>query len=144
MAAPAIILAAGGGVTSKSHTNSLQSTTGRLGLRAGELVEVLSEQEILKTLDEQGRLGALPFMPEMLQYCSRRFRVFKRADKTCVRVEMSGNRWMRDAVHLEGVRCNGRSHGGFEAACLIFWNEAWLRRVDSAGPGARQRRGAPN
>jgi len=31
-------------------------------------------------------------------------------------------------VHLDGIRCDGRSHGGCEAGCLIFWKEAWLRR----------------
>ena len=54
-----------------------------LGLRAGDWVEVRSAAEILATLDERGRLDALPFMPEMLQYCGRRFRVFKSAHKTC-------------------------------------------------------------
>ena len=49
-----------------------------LGLRAGELVEVLGEDEILATLDERGELDGLPFMPEMLQFCGRRFRVASR------------------------------------------------------------------
>ena len=50
---------------------------------AGELVEVRSREEILGTLDADGRLENLPFMPEMLPYCGRQFRVFKRAHKTC-------------------------------------------------------------
>jgi hypothetical protein len=33
---------------------------------------------------------------------------------------------------LTGVRCDGQAHGGCDAGCLIFWNEAWLRRVDAA------------
>ncbi len=44
-------------------------------LRAGDWVEVKSADEILATLDAQGCYEALPFMPEMLQYCGRRFRV---------------------------------------------------------------------
>ena len=35
-------------------------------LRAGDVVEVRSLDEILATLDEQGELDALPFMPEMV------------------------------------------------------------------------------
>jgi hypothetical protein len=35
------------------------------------------------------------------------------------------------AVHLD-LRCNGQAYGGCQAACLIFWKEAWLRRVDGA------------
>ena len=34
-----------------------------LNLRAGDLVEVRSEREILATLDDTGALDALPFMP---------------------------------------------------------------------------------
>lgn len=108
-----------------------------LGLRVGELVEVRSEQEILATLDDQGRLDGLPFMPEMLPFCGRRFRVSKRADKTCdaVTTTRGGHiRRMHDTVHLEGLRCDGAAHDGCQAQCLIYWKEAWLRRAD--GPAA--------
>lgn len=54
-----------------------------LDLRVGEVVEVRSEEEILATLDERGELDGLPFMPEMLQFCGRRFGVDKRAMKLC-------------------------------------------------------------
>lgn len=56
---------------------------GVLNLRVGERVRVKSRQDILATLDQEGMLDRLPFMPEMLQYCGREFTVFKRADKTC-------------------------------------------------------------
>jgi hypothetical protein len=36
---------------------------------------------------------------------------------------------MKDAYHLEGVRCDGQAHGGCEAACLVFWKAAWLKPV---------------
>jgi len=52
-------------------------------LSAGELVEVRSKDEILATLDKNSCLDGLPFMPEMFQYCGMRFRVYKRAHKTC-------------------------------------------------------------
>jgi hypothetical protein len=53
-----------------------------LGLRVGELVEVRSAREIRARLDASGTLDALPCMTEMLAFCGRRFRVYKRADKT--------------------------------------------------------------
>ncbi|OFV93292.1 MAG: hypothetical protein A3G76_12105 [Acidobacteria bacterium RIFCSPLOWO2_12_FULL_65_11] len=99
-----------------------------LNLRRGELVEVRSLDEILATLDDRARFEALPFMPEMLPFIGRRFRVAGRADSTCDRVERKGLRTMTDAVHLEDVRCDGASHDGCEAACLIYWKEAWLKR----------------
>jgi hypothetical protein len=100
-----------------------------LNLKAGEWVEVRSREEILATLDQNGRLENLQFMPEMLQYCGQRLRVFKRADKTCDYIREWSIRRMKDAVHLEGVRCDGSGHDGCQAACLIFWKEAWLKRA---------------
>ena len=47
------------------------STQAQLDLRPGEWVEVRSAPEILATLDEQGALDGLVFMPEMLKYCGR-------------------------------------------------------------------------
>jgi len=102
-----------------------------LHLRAGEIVDVRSKEEILATLDADGTLDALPFMPEMLKYCGRRFKVFKRADKTCDTIDACVSRRMKDAVHLDGLRCNGEAHGGCEAACQLFWKEAWLTRIDT-------------
>jgi hypothetical protein len=118
-----------------------------LGLRVGETVEVRSAEEILATLDENGCLGSLPFMPEMLQFCNRQFTVYKRADKTCDTIDKTGGRRLFDTVHLsgaqqpEGTRCDGSAHGRCEASCLLFWNEAWLRRVDPK-PGRERNRDA--
>jgi hypothetical protein len=110
-----------------------------LGLRTGEWVEVRSKEAILATLDANGRLDGLPFMPEMLACCGKRFRVWKRAHKTCDTVNKTGGRRMTAAVHLEEVRCNGAAHGGCQAECLIFWKEAWLERVDGPEQSARSR-----
>jgi hypothetical protein len=107
------------------------SKSDRLNLKAGDWTEVRSRKEILATLDQNGRLENLPFMPEMLQYCGQKFRVFKRADKTCDYIQRWSIRRMKDAVHLEGVRCDGTGHDGCQAGCLIFWKEAWLRRPGS-------------
>jgi hypothetical protein len=109
------------------------AVAGRLDLRVGELVEVRSAEEILATLDERGELDSLPFMPEMLQFCGQRFTVYKVAHKLCDTMTKSGMRRMRDAVHLAGARCDGQAHGGCQTACLVYWKDAWLRRV---GPTA--------
>jgi len=101
-----------------------------LDLRAGELIEVRSAAEILATLDEKGELDALPFMPEMLQFCGQRFRVSQRADKTCDTIAHYKGRRMHRTVHLEQLRCDGCGHGDCQAGCLLFWKEAWLKRTD--------------
>lgn len=104
----------------------------RLNLRVGEIVEIRSKEEILATLDSGGRLDSLPFMPEMLQYAGQKVRVAARADKTCDTVNWTGLRRVHDAVHLEGLRCDGGGHGGCQAACFLYWKEAWLKRADAA------------
>ena len=110
---------------------------GVLGLRVGELVEVRSEAEILATLDENGELDSLPFMPEMLPYCGQQFTVYKVAHKLCDTITKTGMRRMHNAVHLSGVRCDGQAHGGCQTACTIYWKEAWLKRVNPAeNPGS--------
>jgi hypothetical protein len=97
---------------------------------AGDLVQVRSKEEILRTLDANGRLDELPFMPEMLEYCGKTLRIGKRAHKTCDPAVGIGGRKMSGTVHLENIRCNGAAHDGCEAGCLIFWKEAWLKPVD--------------
>ena len=100
-----------------------------LNLRVGEWVQVRSAEEILATLDEDQCVGGLPFMPEMLRYCGKAFRVFKSAHKTADTIELFSIRRMENAVHLEQLRCDGASHGGCQAGCLLFWKECWLKRV---------------
>ena len=107
--------------------------TEALDLKIGELVELRPPSEILASLDERGRLDALPFMPEMLQFAGKQLRVSKRAFKTCDQVKNSGMYRMERTVHLEGVRCDGSAHGGCQAGCLIFWKEGWLRRAEPDG-----------
>jgi hypothetical protein len=104
-----------------------------LRLRVGQLVEIRSAAEILDTLDQRGELDGLPFMPEMVRYCGQQFTVASVAHKVCDTVNRSGMYKMRDAVHLTGAgsRCDGSSHGGCQAACLLYWKTAWLKRVDA-------------
>jgi len=101
-------------------------------LRAGDWVEVKSKEEILRTLDKNGQLEAVPFMPQMFQYCGQRFAVYKRAHKTCDTVNPIRGAHVSNAVHLN-LRCDGASYGGCQAACLIFWKTAWLKPVSQAG-----------
>ena len=99
-------------------------------LRAGEWIQVRSKAEILRTLDKNGQLDGLPFMPEMFEFCGKRFRVFKRAHKTCDPPNGLAGRRMLRAVHLELLRCDGSAHGGCQAGCLMFWKDSWLARVE--------------
>jgi hypothetical protein len=96
----------------------------------GERVVVRSAQEILATLDADGRLDAMPFMPEMIAYIGKETRVAGRIQRTCV--EGPGVRRLDDAVALEAARCDGAMHDGCQRGCMVFWKTAWLRPADQA------------
>jgi hypothetical protein len=100
------------------------------GFKRGDLVEVRSAAEILDTLDAQGALEAMPFMPEMVAYCGRRFTVDRRAEKVCDTINSNlQSRRLADTVLLDDLRCDGSGHDGCDAECRFYWKEAWLRRV---------------
>ncbi len=110
-------------------------------LRRGDLVEVRAPVEILLTLDAESTVDRLPFMPEMLEYCGRRFQVARRVLKTCTSGTRGGASMLGfrsdDVVLLEGLRCSGADHDGCQKACTIFWREAWLRKVEVGSPESR-------
>jgi hypothetical protein len=96
---------------------------------------VRSREEILATLDKDGSLGGMPFMPEMLQYAGEQLEVYAPVHKTCDAINLTGtSRRMERTLHLTGVRCDGSAHGGCQAGCMIFWRQEWVERV--AGDGA--------
>jgi hypothetical protein len=108
-------------------------------LRRGDIVEVRSAAEILATLDERGALDAMPFMPEMVGFCGRRFSVDRRTEKVCDTIKDLNSRRIADCVYLEDLRCDGSGHDGCQAECRLYWKEAWLKRVAATtdpGPAA--------
>ena len=117
--------------------NSLLSTASmNMKLRAGDWVEVKAPKEIADTLDADGTLHGLPFMPEMMEFFGRRCRVIRLAEKTCV--ERPGFKYdmhefpRNDVVILDVPRCSGANHDGCQRSCLLFWKTAWLRKSPSS------------
>jgi hypothetical protein len=98
-------------------------------LRPGDVVEVKVPEEIFATLDGDA-IDDMPFMAEMLQHAGRRYTVSRRVDKICDTIAATGSRRMESTVYLDDLRCDGSAHGGCQAACRLYWKEAWLRRVD--------------
>jgi hypothetical protein len=97
--------------------------------RAGNLVRVRQLEDIVQTLDENGTLDGMPFMPEMAAYCGKRLRVSKTAHKTCDTIYFRGGRRLGATVHLEDTRCDGSAHAGCQARCRFFWKIEWLQPV---------------
>jgi hypothetical protein len=110
---------------------------GNKELRRGDLVRVRSAREILSTLDDDGMVEGIPFMPEMIPYVDRQFRVSKRIEKICWYTPESSSRRLSNTVLLEELRCDGTAHGGCQAECRIYWKDDWIERVDATAPERR-------
>lgn len=102
------------------------------GLRSGDLVEVLSFEEIERTLDENGKTGGLKFLRPMEDYCGRRMRVLKPVRRILDEHDHVMRKIARTVVLENGV-CHGRGvygREGCDRCCYFFWKEDWLRKVD--------------
>jgi hypothetical protein len=107
--------------------------------KAGDAVQLRPPADILATLDGEGRLDGLPFMPEMLAYFGGRYRVLARVERACDTIDPDGGvRRIPDAVLLDDLRCDGFAHGGCQAGCRMYWKEDWLEPVDESSPLARE------
>lgn len=102
-----------------------------LNLQPGEWVEVRSAKEIFATLNEKGKLRGLTFTPEMVEYCGKRFRVYKRLSQIIIEATGELRTIKSPTVLLEGVFCDGKAHGNCDRSCFCFWREAWLKRPSS-------------
>ncbi|GIV46002.1 MAG: hypothetical protein KatS3mg036_0820 [Ignavibacterium sp.] len=100
-------------------------------LKPNDLVRVKSFEQIIQTIDDEGCLDGLPFMPEMIDHCGKIFRVSLKVEKTCVdnptmyMAEFRNN----DVYFLEDLRCSGIYHDGCQRYCRLFWKESWLEVV---------------
>src|SRR5258708_35917814 len=107
-------------------------------IRPGDLVDVRSAGEILQTLDTDGTLDQLPFMPEMIPHCGKRYRVEFRALKTCTSGSPTGSTMRsfkkEDVVTLEGLRCPGTEHDGCQKLCRILWRWGLVSRGGGGVP----------
>jgi len=101
-------------------------------LKAGDLVVVLSREEIERTLDEDGKLKGLKFLDPMLEFCGKTFRVFKLV-RYILDEHAHQMRKVRNVILLEGVICEGKGIYGREScdrSCYFFWKDAWVRKID--------------
>jgi hypothetical protein len=115
-----------------------------LNLQPGELVQVLSPEEIAPTLDETGLNFGLSFDREMMPYCGKTLRV---KDRVRTIVDDKTGRLLtirRDCLILDGAVCSGERTVGCwfcPREIYAFWREAWVRRVDE--PAHSEKSSAP-
>ena len=116
------------------------SVKSNLGLSPGDSVRIKSREEILATLDEEGRCEGLGYMSsEQDRYCGGTYKVLKRVElffdeRTQKMLKV------KNTVLLDKVYCEPELHGdpriaGCQRMCFLFWKEAWLERVDAEAKG---------
>jgi len=114
--------------------NLTRTPVGTLGLKPGELVEVLSLEEMRQTLDKKGRNRGLICDIELGANCGKRYRVLSRLDRFIS--DVTGEMKQVEAtVILDGVHCLcARVVGGCSRLDYGYWREVWLKRVEPVEP----------
>jgi len=114
-------------ITTKKTPDSAENESSNL--QPGEFVQVRSMREISLTLDERGRQKGLYFMPEMEQFCGKRFKIFKKVETILLESTGELRKLRSPTLFLEGVLCDGENQGGCDRACFHFWRDEWLMRI---------------
>src|SRR5262245_59108243 len=115
----------------------VQSHSKQVPFRCGDMVVVRGLREILATLDAQGTCEGLPFMAEMAPYCGKKLRVLRRVEH--VFIDHCGySARLENTVILEGLRCDGSSHGDCQMGCHLLWKESWLSPADAILNGSAE------
>ena len=119
---------------SKVYTHRADEDAPPLNVRCGQRVRVKSLAEIEQTLDLDGTLDGMPFMPEMTKFCGQRVGVVRFANQVCANVGAVEIRHLANVVVLDVIRCDGQFHGGCEMGCDFLWKTQWLSEdVEPAG-----------
>lgn len=117
----------------KVRTNTTVGSSDVLNLQPSEWVKVRSPEDIFATLDARGKNKGLSFTREMLKFCGREFKVYKRLSRMVLEATGEMRTMRAPTVLLEGVFCDGEFHGGCDRSCFCFWREAWLERTTTQG-----------
>ena len=105
-----------------------------LNLQPGELVEVKSKAEIIRTLRPNNKNRGMVFDAEMLPYCGKQAIVRQRVER--IIDEPSGRMIkLRDCLILDEVYCKALYHRFCPRSIYPYWREAWLRRVEKTDQG---------
>ena len=107
-----------------------------LNLQPGELVQIKSHEDILKTLSTRSRNRGLYFDAEEVPYCGKTYRVLKRVDRIVNERTGKLQEMKTPCVILDGVICESR-YSECRLLCprsiYPYWREIWLERVGPKG-----------
>lgn len=118
--------------TSPTDVQDRPVPTQRLDLRAGESVRVRAFDQILSTLDENGRNRGLSYDPDMARSAGKTFSVAQQVDRVIDEKTGKMLRIRKDCLILDGLACSGKLNVPrlfCSRGALLFWRECWLERV---------------
>jgi hypothetical protein len=99
----------------------------QLDLRVGELVQVRSAREILRTLDRNACNRGMEFKAEMFQFCGRKFPVLARMERRIDERTGVMREFRNECILLTSVHCHGQ-RSFCARSNYHYWREIWLRR----------------
>jgi hypothetical protein len=103
-----------------------------LALKSGEIVRVRPHEEILRTVNKEGKNRGMYWDAEMVPYCGGSYKVLQRVNKLLDEKTGKMITLKNEAIILEGVVCQGK-YSGHRMFCpralYPYWREAWLERV---------------
>jgi hypothetical protein len=105
---------------------------GEAKLSVGDLVQVLSLQEIERTLDSNGKTQGLWFMPGMNRYCGTTARVLRKVNYIFDERAWGMVKCGKNVYLLENMLCTGQGmfdKEGCDRCCFFFWHACWLRKL---------------
>jgi hypothetical protein len=102
----------------------------------GQIVKVLPEEKIRKTLDSQNMLDGCLFMTQMWQYCGQAFKVkifvkniyFEKMLTPQVPIYI-----LQNFKNLQDLRCEGKVPFVEEQcgrSCNLVWHQQWLEEAN--------------
>lgn len=100
-----------------------------LNLKIGETARVKTQQEIVETLDTNGKNRGLWFDPLMLRYCGTELKVSKRITTLVDEVNGVVRNLKVPSVVLEDLKCEPDKRRFCSRLLHLFWREIWLERV---------------
>ena len=103
-----------------------RTPTASLGFEPGDWVKVKSKEEIIKTLDRNGRNRGLKISDAMTKACGRRYQVREKFSRM-INEETGLMQNVGNSVSLEGSECFcAYGFGGCPRGELLYWREIWL------------------
>jgi len=110
-----------------------KTPSARLDLQTGDLVKVRSYEEILATIDEEGRNRGMSFDAEMVPYCGGTYRVLDRVSRIIDEKTGKMQHLKNDCIMLDRVVCRAcySKHRRFCPRSIYpYWREIWLERLE--------------